>query len=237
MCPILNGQNGTALGVHMATTRTRKLKAEPKEPRVYVVANLKGGVGKSSVAAHLACLLAEQSPVTAVDLDPGQGDLNRFAKLRGIETHIVQEADVLFDLVEALTGEGKSVVIDCPPGESPSTRVACYLADAVVMPVRPGANDAAAIGRLLSMVGEIRQERSDLQVFTLCNFFKNSNEAKMMVSLLQQMGVATYVGKLWDRKDYSFAIGSGKPVWETAEGKPAAEEMRSLCEALERMVS
>lgn len=221
----------------MAKAGTAKHNVEPKDPRVYVVANLKGGVGKSSVAAHLACLLAEQFEVAVVDLDPGQGDLNRFAKLRGIESHMIHESDVLFDRVEFLTASGKSVVIDCPPGESPSTRVACYLADAVVMPVRPGANDAAAIGRLLSMVGEIRRERADLQVFTLCNFFKNSNEAKMMVSLLQQMGVATYVGKLWDRKDYSFAIGSGKPVWETAEGKPAAEEMRSLCEALERMVS
>lgn len=214
-----------------------KKRTPTKPPRVLVVANLKGGVGKSSVAAHLACLIAEDTPVAAVDLDAGQGDLSRFAKIRGLEAHIVQEADALFDLVEALQKEGKTVIIDCPPGESAATKVACYMADAVVMPVRPGANDAAAIGRLLSMVGEIRKERADLQVFTLCNFFKNSSEAKLMVTLLQQMGVATYVGKLWDRKDYSFAIGSGQPVWEAAEGKPAAEEMRSLCQALERMVA
>lgn len=214
-----------------------RVKPKAREPRVYVVANLKGGVGKSSIASNLACLLAETHSTAAVDLDAGQGDFSRFAKLRNMESHILSSADDVFDLIQTLTKDGKDVVVDCPPGESPATKIACYLADAVVMPVRPGANDAAAIGRLLSMVKEIRQERDDLKVFSICNFFKNSSEAKSMVTLLQQMGVATYVGKLWDRKDYSFAIGSGQPVWEVAAGKPAAEEMRSLCEALERMVA
>jgi len=214
-----------------------KKKTTQQAPRVYVVANLKGGVGKSSISANLACLLAETKEVVAVDLDGRQGDLNRFAKLRNLESHIVSDAEVLVDLVNQLTQAGKDVVIDCPPGENPTTRVACYMADAVVMPVRPGANDAAAIGRLMAMVKEIRQERDDLKVFSICNFYKNSTEAKSMVTLLQQMGVATFVGKLWDRKDYSFAIGNGQPVWEVAPGKPAAEEMRSLCEALERMVA
>ena len=221
----------------MTSAAKKKTKREGREPRVFVVANLKGGVGKSSIAAHLACLLQEFGTVAALDLDAGQGDLNRFALLRGIEAHTIDNAEGVIDLVDRLTKEGKDVVIDCPPGESPSTRVACYLANAVVMPVRPGANDAAAIGRLLSMVNEIRQERTDLKVFSVCNFYKNSSEAKSMVTLLQQMGVATFVGKLWDRKDYSFAIGSGEPVWEAADGKPAAEEMRSLCEALERLVA
>lgn len=205
--------------------------------RVFCVANLKGGVGKSSLACNLACYLEEVGKAAIIDLDTGQRDSERFAGLRGLTMRSIENAEDLYDAVETLTQEGHDVVIDCPPGERPETKLACYLASAVVMPTRPGTNDAHGIGRLLSMIREIREERPSLPVYAVCNFFKNSTEAKSMVEILKQMGSATYLGKLWDRKDYSVSIGDGVPVWEATPNKPAAEEMRGICEALDRMVA
>ena len=204
--------------------------------RVFVVANLKGGVGKSSIAANLACYLQGQGPTSTVDLDVGQRDLYRFCQIRGIPSILVQEPRELIEHIQDRQAAGENIVVDCPPGERDTTKAACYLASAVVMPVRPGANDAQAIGRLLSMVGEIREARADLRVFSVCNFFKNSKEANSMVEILRQIPNAAFVGKLWDRKDYSAAIADGTPVWESCPGKPAAQEMLSLCQALGRVV-
>lgn len=207
-----------------------------KVGRIFVIANLKGGVGKSSIAANLACHLATKGPVSTVDLDVGQRDLHRFSSIRGIASLVIGETRELIEHLQARQAAGESVVVDCPPGERDTTKAACYLASAVVMPVRPGANDAQAIGRLLSMIGEIREARADLKVFSVCNFFKNSKEANGMVDILRQTPNATFVGKLWDRKDYSASIADAKPVWELVPGKPAAEEMLALCQALERVV-
>lgn len=204
--------------------------------RVFTIANLKGGVGKSSLACNLACYLDEMGSAAIIDLDTGQRDSERFAGLRGLTMRNVADAGGLYDAVDDLNKTGFDVVIDCPPGEKPETKLACYMASAVVMPTRPGTNDAHGIGRLLSMVREIRNERPDLPVYAVCNFFKNSMEARSMVEILKQMDTATFLGKLWDRKDYSVSIGEGMPVWEAVPGKPAAIEMRGICEALNRMV-
>ena len=204
--------------------------------RIFVVANLKGGVGKSSIAANLACFLAGKGATSTVDLDVGQKDLHRFSTMRGIPSVVLSDVATLIDHLQCALAKGETVVVDCPPGERDTTKAACYLATAVVMPVRPGANDAQAIGRLLSMVGEIREARQDLKVFSVCNFYKNSKEASSMVDILRQIPNATFVGKLWDRKDYSVSIADAIPVWEVVPGKPAALEMLALCEALERVV-
>jgi chromosome partitioning protein len=210
--------------------------AEHDGGRIFVVANLKGGVGKSSIAANLACFLAEKGGTSTVDLDVGQQDLSRFSTMRGIRSKVIGETAELIDYLQERKALGETVVVDCPPGERDTTKAACYLATAVIMPVRPGANDAQAIGRLLSMVGEIREARNDLKVFSVCNFYKNSKEASAMVDILRQIPNATFAGKLWDRKDYSVSIADAVPVWEVVPGKPAALEMRALCEALERVV-
>jgi chromosome partitioning protein len=208
--------------------------------RCHVIANLKGGVGKSTVSSFLSAYLEGKGHQVAVlDLDKGQGDTERFARLRGRGLKVLEGTDDparLYDRVNELLGNGWEVVVDTPPGESRAAKLACYMASAVIMPVRPGTNDVAAIGRLMEMASLIRQERSDLQVLTLCNFYKGSKEANLMVELLKSMSNATFVGRIADRKDYSSALAEGKAPWELVPGKPAAEEMEGICAALDRMV-
>lgn len=207
--------------------------------RCHVVANLKGGVGKSTIASFLAAYLAESGHQVAVlDLDRGQGDTERYAKLRG-GLRIVEATEdpaKIYDEVTDLLKDGWEVVVDTPPGESKVAKLALYMASVCIVPVRPGINDVSGVGRILQQTTDIRQERADLKVLTLCNFFKTSKEATLMVELLKSMVNATFVGRIADRKDYSGALGEGKTPWEFVPGKPAADEMKSICAALDRMV-
>lgn len=207
-----------------------------KKGRVFAIANFKGGVGRSCLAFNLACYLNEVGKAALLDLDAGQPDSERFSGNCDLMVRRVANAEDLYGVVDQLCLDAFDVVIDCPPCEKAKTQLACYMASAVVMPIRPQTNDAYDMGRLLSMLREIRHERPELPIYTVCNFFKNAREAISMVELLKQMGAARFLGKLWERNEYSAAMGDGRPVWEAFQGQPAAVEMRGFCEALNRMV-
>lgn len=210
-----------------------KKESGKRRGRVFAVANLKGGVGKSLTSDHLAVHLN----AVAIDLDPNQGDTERFALTRGLDYKKVSDYRELFDVLEALTSEGRDVVLDCPPGEAPETRMAIVCADAVIAPTRPGPNDLAALGRITSLVREVRSQRPKLPLFFLCNFYRRSEVADLMVGVLQASSEGKYIGKLWERKEYAAATQDGKAVWEHAPDKPGAEEMRNLCRFLDVKVT
>jgi chromosome partitioning protein len=209
------------------------------KPAIWAVVNYKGGVGKSTVSVHLACHLGAE----IIDLD-AQGDAARFGDAAGLPTHRMHGAtpEQLFDLVETLRAQGKRVVMDGSPGESALTGLAILVSDVVVTPTRPGPNDLEALSRIAVALREanrirVQQDGPDAAVplLLLCNFYRRSSVADVFVSTLQAVGVGRYIGKLWERNDYAFAIADGKPVWEFAPDSQAAKEMRSLVVFLEKM--
>ena len=199
------------------------------KPFVYAVANYKGGVGKSTIAMHLAAHLK----ATLVDLDRN-GDSYRFAKGLGLEGFhcFTDTPEVVYDLIEDLKAKGKRVVVDCPPGESALTRIAMLEADMVVAPTRPGPLDLFALGRVTTGAREANEARGKVPLLFVCNFYRNTEIAKMFVEALQNSKVGSYVGKLWERKEYAECIAMSQPVWTFAPKSTGAKEMFNLVEFL-----
>lgn len=205
-------------------------------PQVWACLNYKGGVGKSMISAHLASHLG----AVLVDLDV-QGDASRYAGRAKMEFHRahLSSTNELFDLVDDLKAQGKRIVIDGPPGDNPLTGLAILVSDAVVAPTRPGENDLESLGRIAQAMKEANGIRIDqgvprVPLFLLLNFYRRSGLADTFVDTLQSMGAGRYIGKLWERMDYSDALTEGMPVWNLAPGTPAAQEMKNLVEFLER---
>jgi chromosome partitioning protein len=199
--------------------------------RVTAVANYKGGVGKSTAALHLAC----SEKAVLIDLDMN-GDSSRFSTRYGLETYRMHNATAaeLYDLVERLKNEGKNVVLDCPPGISDLTKLAILTADVVLCPTRPGPHDVFALGRITTVVREAAAVRGPIPLFYLCNFYRNTEIAKTYCMMLQGSADGTFIGKLWERKEYAEAIDNGLPVWEFAPESTGATEMRNLVAFLSR---
>ena len=108
------------------------------------VVSLKGGVGKSTLAAALAVRASRDSErVAMVDLDP-QGSLIAWWKRRGKvkNPHIFGNASGAGDAVESLQQTGWDwVFIDCPPAFIATIEDAIAHADLVLIPLRPGSLD------------------------------------------------------------------------------------------------
>jgi chromosome partitioning protein len=120
-------------------------------PLVITVANLKGGVGKTTTAVALAEAASYGGPVTLLDCDP-QGsalDWARRAASAGqpLRSNVVGIAasDLHRRIGVATRGAAVAVIDAPPPGSLDIARAAIEAADQLVMPCPPNLADLARI--------------------------------------------------------------------------------------------
>ena len=172
------------------------IAGRPRPPaRIITVANEKGGVGKSTVAFHLAVALADTGhKVLALDLDRRQQSLTRAFTNRGgtakrlgvrlpLPRHLLLQNQTGAGLCQELARVGWDcdfVVIDAAGHDSPIARRAIALADLLVSPVNSSFVDLDLLGRFhavnnkllgpgcfATMVAELRLARAELGMPTL----------------------------------------------------------------------
>lgn len=157
--------------------------------RIITVANEKGGVGKSTLAFHLAVALADCGhKVLAVDLDRRQQSLSRALVARGgtakrLGVRLPLPRELLLQqhsgahLCQELARAGWDcdyVVIDAPGQDAPVVRRAIAMADMLVSPVNASFFDLGLLGQFhpvthkltgpgcfSAMVMELREARTE----------------------------------------------------------------------------
>lgn len=155
--------------------------------RVIVVANEKGGVGKSTLAFHLAVALADAGlNVAALDLDRRQQSLatalgHRAATARRLGLALpqpraqvlhVQSGSMLCQEIARVGWAADVVIVDAAGYDSPVARRAIAIADLLLTPVNASFVDLDLLGRLdprdhtllspgcfAQMVAELREAR------------------------------------------------------------------------------
>jgi len=202
---------------------------------VIVLASQKGGVGKTTLAAHLAVAAeaAGAGPVVLLDTDP-QGSLSAWWNVREAETPALAPCTIaeLPGKLTALAAAGYVfAVIDTPPAITGAIAAVVATADLVLIPTRPSPHDLRAVGSTVELV----QDADKPFVFVVTQAKPNTRLTVQAIAALSAHG-AVAQAIMHDRVDYAGSMTDGRTVQETdGKGKSAAEMIELWSFVQERM--
>src|SRR3954470_9987290 len=142
---------------------------------ILTIGNIKGGVGKTTLAVNLAILRALAGrDVLLVDGDE-QGTAVSFTDLRNEElgapgyTAVGLQGAAVRTQVRQLASKYADIVIDVGGRDTGSLRAALTVSDKLLVPVQPRTFDVWALDQVAALVAEAREINPGLQALAFLN--------------------------------------------------------------------
>jgi chromosome partitioning protein len=205
---------------------------------ITVIANLKGGSGKSTIAFNLGIWLQMKGEcVVAYDLDPQQtlSDVslvrNEVGTISALKVNQVDGVDV----VSELNKHSCHVLVDVGAANMNAMKTAISIANRIIIPVPPSQPDVWATQRFLKVIHEVCDNKQpELIAFinradTHCSV-RESDEAEEALKMLGNIRVLSY--RLCQRMNYRRTLSEGLSIFELAKHSKGAEEFELFAQAL-----
>lgn len=195
--------------------------------QVIALISQKGGVGKSTLAVHLATEAnAQGQRVLLLDLDP-QGSAMEWANRRGDNPPDVSGANPasISKEIERARGDGYNlIVIDTAPHADHAALQAARAADLVAIPCRPSTFDIAAIAATLDLC-----KLANKQAVVVLNAapIRSRVTREAEEAIVEKGGTVSPV-VIHQRVAYQHCMITGQTAAEFEPGGAAAEEITRL---------
>jgi chromosome partitioning protein len=187
--------------------------------KTILVASSKGGVGKTTIATHLAANAALSGQRTAlVDADPQRSSTRWAEKRAGMDSAVLplDGSDAARGWQRDLPEDTQYVVVDAAAGAM-AHELMPFLerADAVVVPVLPSTLDIEATVPFLDTLARLaRVRRGELPVGLVGNKLRPWTNASQQAMELWRQWPYPLVASLRDSQAYSVLCGLGKSLFD-----------------------
>jgi chromosome partitioning protein len=186
---------------------------------VFVLANPKGGVGKSTIATNLAGYLASRGRSVCLGDVDRQESARLWLSLRAPQLAPIGLWPTDPDDVTRLPKGTHDGVLDTPAGlTGKRLREVLKRADKVVVPLQASVFDIFATRDFITELLEERQS-AGVQVAVIANRVReHSHSAEQLEQFLGTLGV-TLVGHLRDTQNYVHLAAHGLTLWDVAPSR------------------
>ena len=194
--------------------------------------NLKGGVGKTTVAINLAAGIARKTPrLLMIDADPQGSALQWQAVENNLAFQIIHHPQPLKEEHLAYLQQNYDhVVIDSPPANGVLTDSILAVSDLAIVPINPSPLDIWASRAILKRIEMAQAQNHALQTRLLvCRKIPGTVVGRGARDALDVFEMAIFQTELCQRIAYVEAMIAGVSVLQYAPVSKAAAEIQDLC--------
>ncbi len=200
---------------------------------IIVIANSKGGVGKSTLAVHLAAWLNRQGHrVTLADCDTQQSSSEWVREAApAVKAVRLDNPDVILNELPLLAQDADYVVADGPGSQTETSRALLLRADMAIVPCKASMLEVRALAKATEVLRQAQDIRGGTPqaIIILSMVGKNYRLTKDMKDAAAALNLPMADTAMILRQIYADAPGQGATVWELgARAKEAATEVEKL---------
>lgn len=207
---------------------------------IVALLNQKGGVGKTTLAIHLAEALARKGRTMLLDADP-QGSAVAWSSQRASAPPFTVTAlakPTIHRDIDQIAHGYAHVVIDGPPRASDLARSVIMAADFVLIPVQPSPYDLWAAQETVDLIQEAMTYKPNLKAaFILNRKTANTAISRSARDVLADLPFPVLTTEIAQRVIFAESAATGETVAERDPKGRAAQEVEAFVKEIEKVAA